>query len=625
MPGADRGRSKPAHPHSRFGKALSQSIIDDKSGLYRRRFLSASFLVGLLLPASIGVISWRTGEHWNFAPLLAASAVLLAGFAASRLLSRRGLEILITLFLFAYPLAYAWGAFAPGNHQTYVVVLLCIPPIFDSVAQRRWYWHWFAYALSAVVAILFSYLIGLPSRWITDFSPGVIAVLHIAFLSLWILRYVTRHQIGKYIEEIADSIVRDKATGLPTNVAFRKAFEKGKTTFVGLIAIGNFHELSALFGYSISTGVLSIAASRLREAESVLSGCAFSLRGHDFGFVRPLAEGESAQDIAEKLRDSLRGPMDFHGKTIELSYRIGFTITDDGNAERSLDEAEDALDMAEKGGLDTASYSGSWGKVGEAEIAIADLMTLSRNVTENKLAVFYQPVISLTSGKVAWNESLVRFQGKGERYEEPSRFMSLASTTGHWAAIEDFMFEKAAERACGGGGPVSLNIALRDLDRKEFREALETKARVALEKRSALILEILEGNFDALSEGRLRALKEVREAGCLIAIDDFGTGYSNYSRLLTMPVDIVKFDRSMVLSARASKAEATLVQGLVRYCYDIGALTVAEGIETMDLVEFAQTLGFDFGQGYYWSRPVPETEALAAERTPLLAGKLVRH
>lgn len=134
MPGADRGRSKPSHLHSRFGKALSQSIIDDKSGLYRKRFLSASFLVGLLLPVSIGVISWGTGEYWNFAPLLAASAVLLIGFAASRLLSRRGLEILITLFLFAYPLAYAWGGFAPGNHQTYIVVLLCIPPHFR---QRR--------------------------------------------------------------------------------------------------------------------------------------------------------------------------------------------------------------------------------------------------------------------------------------------------------------------------------------------------------------------------------------------------------------------------------------------------------------------------------------------------------
>lgn len=61
-----------------------------------------------------------------------------------------------------------------------------------------------------------------------------------------------------------------------------------------------------------------------------------------------------------------------------------------------------------------------------------------------------------------------------------------------------------------------------------------------------------------MSEGRLRALEEVREIGCLIAIDDFGTGYSNYSRLLTMSVDIVKFDRSMFLSARAGKAEATL-------------------------------------------------------------------
>jgi EAL domain-containing protein (putative c-di-GMP-specific phosphodiesterase class I) len=125
-----------------------------------------------------------------------------------------------------------------------------------------------------------------------------------------------------------------------------------------------------------------------------------------------------------------------------------------------------------------------------------------------------------------------------------------------------------------------------------------------------------------MESSRLNMLKKLRQSGCLIAIDDFGTGYSNYSRLLTMPVDIIKFDKSLIYSARKSRPEATLIQGLLRFCYDIGALTVAEGIETKDLAEFALSLGFDFGQGYFWSRPVSEEKAAKAERTPLLSSRM---
>lgn len=618
-------RSGPFLSQSRQEGGSWQSVIDNRFDQYRRHFLSASFLVGLQLPALIAIISWKNREYGNFLPLLIVEVVLLVGFAISRRLSRRSTEIFMAVFLAVYPLAYAWGAFAPGNHQTYVVILLCMPPIFDSLAPPRYYWQFFAYATTVVAVTLLSFLIGYPSHWISDFNIAVILMLHSAFLVLWALRYVTKRQMGKYIVELADNIVKDKTTGLPTIVAFRDSFAKGDTLFVALIAIGNFHELSALFGYSISTNILSIAASRLVECQTKLRGTAFRLRGHDFGFLHPMVEGESAQDIVEKLRQGMRGPLVFQGKTIELSYRMGYTIAVDGNAEKSLDEAEDALDMAERGGLDAAQYSGSWQQVTKAEIAIADLMTLSRNISEKTLEVFYQPVISLSSGKIAWNEALVRFKGKGEYYEEPSRFMSLASTTGHWAAIEDFMFERTVLRACGRGGPVSVNIALRDLDREGFRAAIEEGARQARKSGSVIILEILEGDFGSMDVARMEFLNQIRKAGCLIAIDDFGTGYSNYSRLINMPVDIVKFDKSMIPGvvvgavanadndAKAGKAEEALVRSLVRFCHDIGAWTVAEGIETKEAADLVMTMGFDFGQGFFWSRPVPESRAEIAE------------
>jgi EAL domain-containing protein (putative c-di-GMP-specific phosphodiesterase class I)/GGDEF domain-containing protein len=587
--------------------------------MYRRRFLSVAFLVGFAFRLFMALNSLRLRESMDMVSFLLLEAVLLAGFIASRRLSPRGLEVLITFVLAAYPLAYAWGAFDPGNNHTYIIFLLCMVPIFDSLAPPRWYWHWFVYAILVVAATLFSYLVGYPSSWLRDFSPRVIQILHTTFFVLWFLRYLIRIQMESYLTELAENIVKDKATGLPSLVVFKQALKKGEPTFVSLIAVSNFRELSSLFGYSVSTEVLSIVASRLKEAEKRLGGRAFRMRGHDFGFIHALERDELVNIIAEKLKEILRGPLVFQGKNIELSYRIGYTLVEDGNADRSLDEAEDALDMAERNSLDSALYSNTWSKASESEIAIADLITLSRNVSEKTLTVLYQPVISLSSGKVAFNEALVRFKGKGETYEEPTRFMALASVTGHWAAIEDFVFAKTCSMACGQGGPVSVNIALRDLQRKEFCIALEDGARKAKQAGSAFILEILESDFAVLEGERLQILNTLRDAGCLIAIDDFGTGYSNYSRLLTLPVDIVKFDKSMLRSSRSSKAEATLVQGLVRFCRDIGALTVAEGIENQGCVDLAISLGFDFGQGYLWSRPVPESKAMKADRDELQA------
>ena len=157
-----------------------------------------------------------------------------------------------------------------------------------------------------------------------------------------------------------------------------------------------------------------------------------------------------------------------------------------------------------------------------------------------------------------------------------------------------------------------------------FREAIEQGVREAREKTSTIILEILEGDFGSLTPERRSILRNLRTTGCLIAIDDFGMGYSNYARLTGMPVDIVKFDSSLIHDSMTSRAETNLLRSIVRFCFDIGALTVAEGLEDEASVAYAADLGFDFGQGYRWSPPVPEARIFRAERSPLLVSKFAR-
>jgi EAL domain-containing protein (putative c-di-GMP-specific phosphodiesterase class I)/GGDEF domain-containing protein len=591
---------------------------------YRRRVLNVVFALGFLLPVYGVIEASLRGDSWNFGILAAVEAFVLLAAVVSRLLKPRGMDILVSILLAILPIAYVWGTFAPGNYQIYIFILMIMPAILDTIVSPRHYLFWAFYSFLFVAVPVLSVLVGYPSMWYHDFSVHTIVIIHLAFIVMWILKAITRNQLMSYADEISGGIVKDKVTGLPTIAVFRDSIAPGGEYFMAIVSIGNFRDLSTLFGYSITGELLTSAASRLNLAAADLDAQVFRLGGHDLGFVKKLGQGTDVGDLATRLMRSLSGSFFLRGREIELNYRLGFTLVSDGNAEKALDEAYEALGTAERDGLDFSGYEPSWNKLKEAEFATADLMTLSRNIAEGTLSVFYQPVVALSSGRTAWNEALVRFKGIEKDYEEPSRFMKLASTTGHWAAVEDFMFGKVAAAARSGSGPVSINIALRDLDREAFRDSIELGVREAREKTSTLILEILEGDFGSLTTERRSILRELRKVGCLIAIDDFGMGYSNYSRLMGMPVDIVKFDASLIRDARGSKAETDLLRSIVRFCFDIGALTVAEGLEDEDSVAFAAGLGFDFGQGYRWSPPVPEASIFRAERSPLLASKFVR-
>ncbi|MCE5256516.1 MAG: GGDEF domain-containing phosphodiesterase [Spirochaetaceae bacterium] len=425
-------------------------------------------------------------------------------------------------------------------------------------------------------------------------------------------------------------IMTDGVTGLPSIVAYRESVLPSQPTLVAIVRLDNFSELSALFGYSFAENALKLAANRLSEVRLKLDGSAFRLRNNDFGFLKPLAEGELAEETAKTILQLLAGPYVLQEKTVELNYRIGCTVNLGGDTEKALNEASDALQKAKELGLDIQVHEEDPGHALSAEAAMADLVILSRNVTNKTLCLFYQPVISLATGNIAWNEALLRFRGnenEGE-YLEPARLMKLANTTGHWTAIEDFVVESALVHASSPAGSVSINVGLRDFDRSAFLEKIEAGVQKANEHGSHVILEVLEGDFGRANEKRLEAIQALRSAGCLIAIDDFGIGYSNYSRLISFPVDIVKFDRSLVQTASSSDDVAILMEKLTNFCADNGALTVAEGIETEECAEFFSLMGVDFGQGFFWSKPIPEIQALPAGANDLRITKelfLERH
>ncbi|TXT42721.1 MAG: hypothetical protein FD137_2044, partial [Spirochaetes bacterium] len=324
----------PRKPRAPSMEAFVDHEMGDMEGIrYRRKFLLAILVLGLAIPM-IGIVeSIIEEDSRNIVINLAAEVVVLGLLAFSVRAPDKALEAVIAFILAAYPISYLWGLTAEGNRQLYIIVLLLIPPVFDNLAPKRWYWFWCFYALTFAATPWIAHFLDIPLAWTKDFSLRVSLTIHLAFLALWVLRYITRRQLLSYTEAFARNIVRDSATGLPTLVVMKNSLAKDVKTAVAILTIGNFRELSILFGYSIVSELLKSAADRINAASHAVGGKAFRLRGHDFGLLIPLAPGMGGQELLEALAKDLTGPTVLREKEIELSYRIGFATCQDGQAE----------------------------------------------------------------------------------------------------------------------------------------------------------------------------------------------------------------------------------------------------------------------------------------------------
>lgn len=583
---------------------------------YRRRVLIAFFSFGLIMPLSIAIISLGEGEFSILIPMAGSALLLASGLLCSLRASRKAVGAISHAVLVLYPILYILAVVSPHSHRTYVILLIAMPSITEILSSWNEKLVWFIYSSAFIMLANILSLTGLTTSWIRDYSAGEIVIAHAATTIVAALSYLGDRQMMRSLESQARRIVRDEATGLPTATALGQALEALGESIVCVVSLDNFFELSALFGYDSGDEIVKNAASRLVAVTRELGGICFKLHGRDLGVAKPLAETNAAEtrSYVQGLWDALGQPVELKGKFVEIRYSIGYTFCKDGNAVKALNEAGGALWLKTKPhGIFRHEIPLGASAV---ELSFSRLATLSRCVREGGLEAYFQPVIRLRDGRIAWYEALLRVRGDDGQIEPPLVYLDIARSTGYWGAITDFMLARALERLRSGFGSVSINIGIEDLIREDFRRAAAEGAALARERGCEFILELLETDSSNLTEGQLELVRELQVAGCLIAIDDFGIGYSNYSRLFSFPFDIVKFDMSLVRMALGEPAVGELFVGLAKFCSGIGVLTVAEGLESEEAVRYFVDMGLDFGQGYFWSRAVPSHDA-----SPASAGK----
>ena len=342
------------------------------------------------------------------------------------------------------------------------------------------------------------------------------------------------------------------------------------------------------------------------------------LGGDEFAvLVHNVANETAATILAERLQQVLKQPLLIGGVSVTTSASIGITFSRLGyhTPEEMLRDADIAMYRAKAAGK--ARY-----EVFDANLhtELADRLRLEADLrqalAEGTLAVHYQPLFNLGSGRLRGFEALTRWSHPTRGDISPVTFIPIAEETGMIIELTDMVLSRACRQLRQWQSrdmslrelKMQVNISSNDLAHSALAARVERALRTTGIEPHHLTLELTENILMQRVEGVMPTLEALRRIGVGLAIDDFGTGYSSLSYLSSLPIDSLKIDRSFVHGMREGSNNTEIVRAIVSLGASLGKAVVAEGIETQSQFAQLRELGCENGQGFHLSRPLSPSE-----------------
>ncbi|MCB1000231.1 MAG: EAL domain-containing protein [Acidimicrobiales bacterium] len=419
----------------------------------------------------------------------------------------------------------------------------------------------------------------------------------------------------------------DALTGLPNRrllvdrlrQSLGRSHRQDRPLAVMFIDLDGFKAINDGRGHGAGDRVLGEVARRI-GAEIRVHDTAARLGGDEFVVLLEDADRAVAEDVAERLLDSISADIDLGDRAYALSATIGVALCDGTHAtpgvpEELLRRADIAMYSGKADGRNRVVFFEDW--MGRAAEARAELEAeLRRAVGDGSLQVAYQPVFHTSDGALHGFEALARWVSPSQGVVSPGEFIPLAARLGLAKRLDLCVLEQACA-AIGSLGDaaryleLTVNLSPQHIDDVDLVDGVvDVLARTAMPA-NRLLLEITETDALRDPDGAVHRLQELRALGCRLAIDDFGTGYSSMTYLDRFPIDVVKIDRSFISTIDRSRRARRLTESVVDLAHSLGLEVVAEGVESAEQAEVVAHIGADLVQGFHYRRPGPESSLRA--------------
>jgi diguanylate cyclase len=431
--------------------------------------------------------------------------------------------------------------------------------------------------------------------------------------------------------QLTHRALHDPLTGLANRVLLIERLEKAllaTTVHPGallLLDLDGFKDVNDTLGHPAGDRLLVQVADRLRLAAGETDSVA-RLGGDEFAVLMGGVDQETSWRTADRVIEALRRPFPLDERQVHLAASGGLLPLDPGYPDptATLQDADLALYAAKKAGKN--QVVGFRPQMRAARAQYSQLATAVRNAVCGELAVLYQPIVELSTGRPVALEALVRPESV-----PASQFISVAENIGLVGEIGARVLRDACRQAARWHDryavALSVNVSGQQLTSPGFADCvLAAVAETALPPR-ALILEITETVLIGAAGPAFECLSVLRQHGIRIAVDDFGTGYSSLSYLHRLPIDILKLDQAFTATLdSAGERGPAFVGAILGLGAGLGVPTVGEGVETSRQAALLRELACPLAQGYHFAAPCTAEQvtdylaATAGAGAPLASG-----
>jgi len=414
-------------------------------------------------------------------------------------------------------------------------------------------------------------------------------------------------------------------TGLPNRTLFGRLVDQALTVTQRNDAIGcvlyidlnRFKLINGTLGRGIGDELLRQVAERFRKVlrdEDVVA----HLSGDEFAVgLFDIRQHFEATTVAQKLQTALVPPFDVKGHELRVGASVGIAVypQDGQDAETLLRMADIAMqrakEQAENPDGSVAFYRMDMNEGMQQRMQIES--GLRHALGHGELVLHYQPKFEIGSSRLVGAEALVRWRHPQRGMVPPGDFIPLAESTGLIVQVGEWVLERACAQAAvwQGAGLASFRLAV-NVSAREFTASLpgrvaDTLARYRLDP-SWLELEITESTLMHDIDDVIAIMDRISALGVALSLDDFGTGYSSLSYLKRFPIDTLKIDRSFTSGLPLDASDCAIAGTIISMGRKLGHRVIAEGVETLEQLEFLSKAGCDEVQGYLYGKPLPAYE-----------------
>jgi diguanylate cyclase (GGDEF)-like protein len=582
------------------------SVVADTGGSTAVVVTNLAYPLGdlLLIALVVGVFalnSWRPGRKWlliggGLGLLAIADSIYLyrvanGTFVEGQLLDAIWPAGMVLLAFSAWQMAPRSATFTAQNWP-----VLVVPSLFS---------------LASLAVLIYGN--------VAEINLAALALAAITIVAA-LTRLALSYREARALSETRRQATTDELTGLANrrylyerlSDELRRAGALDKPLTLLVADLDGFKELNDTLGHQAGDLLLRQVGPRILDALRASDTLA-RLGGDEFAVILPGFDSKDASAIAQRIQGLLDEPFTIRGLTIHMEASFGIaSFPEHGTDVDSLVQRADvAMYQAKssRGGYEVYAPerdSHSRDRLG----LLGDL----RVATETgQLQVHYQPKVDLATRQVTGVEALVRWHHPRRGLLGPMEFIPFAEHTSLMRPLSLYVLDTSLQqhRIWSDQG-IDLKIAVNLSVPNLLDTRLPADVRGLLDKwevpPEALQLEVTENIVMTDPERMIEVLGALREIGVGLSLDDFGTGSSSLAYLKRLPVDELKIDKSFVLGMEESEADSVIVRTTIELAQRLGLRVVAEGVETVDALEYLSQTGCEEAQGFYLQRPVPAEE-----------------